>query len=530
MKFLVASGLRPLLLALVLSGALTGAAAAAGVVGGLTPVAHAQGDGRGGRPHGVDLDVLYIERTPKYERYAVEYRDGRPSLRHGSETAQRWPQTGEIVTFAAHVMNKGTERSAGFAVTWYIDETPVQTETAPPLWPNEEHVFTYRWPWAHSVVGERLLDTHRVRVVVDAHEEIVETFETNNVLEDRTDALGLWLLLTPEVYAVLDNQPVAGQAFSAEDWLQRHVTALNVALAEAVYPATPGGAAVQVRIDKIQVAWSRPADDVGYDGVWFVDSDYRATSDHYRAVDDIDWGMLHEWGHQLGLVDTYRYHVAAQTVDVVRADGRPWLESYDMPGSGWMETAEAVIDEYSAAALNAGQGYRRGYFGEYQYDLPPEIILEVRDRQGCRMEGAMVAFYQRNPRTGGSEKEEDRRIDDTPEFTGATDAAGRFVLPNRPAGDTVATATGFTLRANPFGAIDLVGSGNIGVIKLQKGGQERFTWLNLAALNLQYWQAGKPHTLVAPLTWEGEGNAGTCPVGGTEGGNNSTIYLPLALR
>jgi hypothetical protein len=52
----------------------------------------------------------------------------------------------------------------------------------------------------------------------------------------------------------------------------------------------------------------------------------------------------------------------------------------------------------------------------------------------------------------------------------------------------------------------------------------------LAALNLQYWQAGKPHTLVAPLTWEGEGNAGTCPVGGTEGGNNSTIYLPLALR
>lgn len=522
-------GLRPLLLAWVLAGLLGGAVTAAGAAVGLTATLHAQDSEDGGRPQGVDLDVLYIERTPKYARYAVDYRAGQPWLREGNDTAQRWPQTGEIVTFSAHVMNKGTERSAGFAVTWYIDDEPVQTETSPPLWPGEEHVFTYRWPWAHRLAGERLLDAHRVRVVVDPGNEIVETFETNNALEDRTDALGLWLLVTPEVYAALDKQPKAGQPFSAEDWLQQHAAALNAALAAAVYPATPDGVDVRVRIDKIEVAWSRPLEDLGYDGMWFVDADYRATSDHYHAADDLDWGMLHEWGHQLGLVDTYRYHVAASTVDVVRADGQPWVESYDMPGSGWMETAGQEIDEYSAAALNASGGYRRGYFGEFQYDLPPVVALQVRDRQGCRVAGATIAFYQRNERVGGSEKEEDRRIDNIPEFGGVTDAEGRFVLPNLPAGDAVATATGFTQRDNPFGAIDLVGTGNIGVVALQVDGQERFTWLSLASLNLAFWQAGRPDALTVPLVWEGEGSAENCPVGGT-GEGSTTVFLPLALR
>jgi hypothetical protein len=519
-------GLRSLLLACMLAAFLGGVGT--GSEGLASPV-HAQGADEAPRPQGVDLDVLYIERAPTYERYAVEYRNGEPWLQEGSETAQRWPQSGEIVTFSAHVMNKGTARSTGFAVLWYIDDELVQTDEGPGLWPDEEHVFSYQWPWAHRLAGERLLDTHRVRVVVDAGNEIIETFETNNVLEDRTDALGLWLLVTPEVYAALDNQPMAGKPFSAEDWLQQHAAALNAALAEATYPATPSGVDVRVRIDKIQVAWNRPLDDVGYDGMWFVDADYRTTSDHYHAPEDIDWGMIHEWGHQLGLVDTYRYHVAASTVDVVRADGRSWMESYDMPGDGWMETAGQTIDEYSAAALNLSKGYRRGYFGEYQYDLPAAITLQVRDRQGCRVAGAAVTFYQRNGRTGGTEKEEDRRIDNTPEFSGVTDAGGRLVLPDLPAGSTVATATGLTLRNNPFGAIDLIGTGNIGILKLQVDGQERYTWLSLAGLNLAYWQAGRPDTLTVPLTWEGEGNADNCPVGGTEGGS-TTVYLPLALR
>ena len=48
-------------------------------------------------PAGVDLDVTYISREPRYEWSA----------------AKKWPDAGEVVTFTAHVTNKGSEASSG---------------------------------------------------------------------------------------------------------------------------------------------------------------------------------------------------------------------------------------------------------------------------------------------------------------------------------------------------------------------------------------------------------------------------------
>ncbi len=472
-----------------------------------TPAPPAPAPAHGGRPAGVDLDVLYIERTPKYERYAVIYRDGAPLPGPGSEEAQRWPAPGETVTFAAHVMNKGTQPVEGFAGAWYIDGALVKRATQPEkLWPGQEAVFELQWAWAHRLDGERLLDAHTVRFAADPDGELAETFEDNNVLEDRTDALALEVAVAPQVYAALDQQPRLGGAFSAEDWLQRHVRAFNAALAASGYPQTPDDAGVRVRIDKIRIAWEQPQVDLQYDGGWFVGEDYRTTSVYYRPADDLDWGMLHEWGHQLGLIDTYRYGVAAESVDVLRADGSPLGAGYDFPGDYLMETLGSLaLGPFNAAGLNHTQGFRRGYYGEYQYDLAPNIVLALTGDDGCAVAGADVAFYQRDEPVAG-QPDAPRRIDNIPEFSGATGADGLLALPNRPSGGSPATATGFTLRDNPFGRIDVDGAGNIGLLKVQKDGREQFAWLTVADLNLQYWREGRGAVQQVALAWAGAGN------------------------
>jgi len=90
-------------------------------------------------PEGVDLDVTFISRTPLYKAYCVEYlydapnQPGRPILCPGTEEDSRWPKPGEIVTFTAHIINKGTMLSPAFDYAWYIDGVEVANGTLPVL-------------------------------------------------------------------------------------------------------------------------------------------------------------------------------------------------------------------------------------------------------------------------------------------------------------------------------------------------------------------------------------------------------------
>ena len=91
------------------------------------------------KPTGIDLDVTYINRTPMHNRYEVWYTaDGKPYLRPGTESDKRWPDYGEIVTFTAHIINKGTTASGVFAFKWFIDDVEVFSGTHSSLAPEEE--------------------------------------------------------------------------------------------------------------------------------------------------------------------------------------------------------------------------------------------------------------------------------------------------------------------------------------------------------------------------------------------------------
>src|SRR5579862_4604756 len=66
-----------------------------------------------------DVDVLYIERTPRY----------------AYDAAKNLPAQGDTVTFIAHVKNRGVTATGIIPYTWSIDGKTIQSATTPSLNP-----------------------------------------------------------------------------------------------------------------------------------------------------------------------------------------------------------------------------------------------------------------------------------------------------------------------------------------------------------------------------------------------------------
>lgn len=349
-------------------------------------------------PDGVDLDVTFISRTPKYKSYCVEYlwgapgEPGIPTLCPGTEDEQRWPAAGEVVTFTAHIANKG-QPSPALAYRWEIDGAEVASGVLPGLAAGAETTASTQWAWAHVMDGERVVDDHTVRFTVDPLNEIAETYEINNTVADRTNALGLRIAITPEMIAAYDTPWDPALSFSAEDWLQRQIAAMNWVFENSVYPTilrlgsgqAPTGATERVRIDEIVVTSAPPINDRSSDGGWFVDADYRIVSAWYNPITDIDWALVHELSHQVGLIDLYQLDMSVTSVHVLDRNGMPanfgfaWPRP-DLMGGGDIapHTDGHLYSSHSAAGFSSTKGYRRGYYGEYQYDIPAENWLLAR--------------------------------------------------------------------------------------------------------------------------------------------------------
>jgi hypothetical protein len=443
-------------------------------------------------PSGIDLDVTYINRTPTYWAYCVDYPDGIPVLCPGTEGEQRWPSPGELVTFTAHVVNKGTVASPAFAYAWFIDGTPVASGSLGGLAPGAEATTTYQWSWAHTMDGERVMDDHAVRFTADPDNAISETYEDNNSLEDRTNALSFHIGITSDMVVAYNTPWNPSFSYSAEDWLQRQIAAMNWALANSSYDMNPLGATERVRINQIEVTATPPNNRGTSDGGWFVDADYRTYSGGYDPVTDVDWNLVHELSHQVGLIDLYQLNISATSVQVVDGEGFPTNFGFDWPrwdlmGGGDIApyTDHHLYSSHSVGGISSTKGYRRGYYGEYQFDIPEHSYLRILDSQGNPADGVAVALYQR---TGPSNAMGELELDNTPEITGITGADGMLLLSNRAAGGGVTTRTNHTLRDNPFGIVDVVGGGNRFLTRLGKEDHEEFVWLDITAFNLAYWQ------------------------------------------
>ena len=444
------------------------------------------------KPEGIDLDVAYIQMTPLYHAYCLDYSiDGLPRLRAGTENDKRWPERGEPVTFMAHFVNKGTVASGPFEYAWAVDGVEVARGSFPGLAPGTGSVAVYVWPWGHDVVNGRLLGKHTVGFALDPDGRVAETNRSNNAITDRTDATPLGFQITPEVYQALETPVDPTLPFSAEDWVQKQFHAMNDALSRSVYPSAPDGCEERVRLDQFRITSRQVAND-GDIGGWFLSVDDRCNGSVDSAT-DIDWAMVHELGHQLGAIDLYHFDFAMnQPHRILDLGGRRVLlehSSAELPGlwsASWPDPP--VADEHTVGGMNANKGYRRGYFGEYQYDLPAETRIRVLDATGAPAAGVTVRMFRVRRFAGDPLAEYG-----SPGIEVTTGADGTAALPNRAAGGPLTTATGHTLRDNPFGAID-VANKNMILVEIRKGTHQEFAWLANTDLNLLAWRGGD--------TWE----------------------------
>lgn len=205
---------------------------------------------------------------------------------------------------------------------------------------------------------------------------------------------------------------------------------------------------------------------------------------------------MHELSHQVGLIDLYQLNMNVTSVHVLDRHGMPanfgftWPRP-DLMGGGDIapHTDDHLYSSHGAAGFSSTKGYRRGYYGEYQYDIPAENFLLVLDNQGNPAAEVTVSLYQRN---GPVVWPGDVTIDNAPEFAGTTGADGRVQIANRQIiGGPWATATGHVLRDNPFGVVDVVGGRNRFLVKLARGKHEEFAWLDITDFNLAYWRGDR---------------------------------------
>lgn len=452
-------------------------------------------------PNLPDFQVAYLSRDPTYSAYAVDYPDGwTPVLRAGTENAKRWPDAGEIVTFTAHVANRGPQPAPPTGFVWRIDGQDVLSGTIPALAPGQWISLTLTWAWQPA--------RHWVEFVADTGNTVTEVSEQNNALHEATDALYHDIRVHPYIYEAFSARPNARGSYTFEDWIQAQYAQMNERFAQAIYPEAPLGILERVRINAIRVTLQLDSGLPNYDGGWQFEverddpdtpeDEGRQSAERYAAANalGVDWGLIHELTHQIGFIDLYQIGVAMPNVTLPGKDGLPLLMSYGcrncdlMGGGSTLPYADGTYySGYAAAAINRNYGHRRGYYGEFMFDIPLTNALVLRDNAGAPLAGAQIEVYQA---WFGD-------LTSTPVISGASDANGMFVLPNRPVSVTITTATGHTLRPNPFGRIDVVGRNGQILIKVSRGGHEDYVWKQILDFNLAFW-AGLTQTFT--MTWQ----------------------------
>ena len=187
-------------------------------------------------------------------------------------------------------------------------------------WPAET-TAGYEWAWAHVMDGERVTDDHTVRFTVDppttslkptkptTRWRIAQRAGLPHRDHARDDgclqhALGPGLLLLgPGLAPTPDHSHELG-------------------LRQLDLPHLTHRRDRRVRIDEIVVT-DPPINDRSSDGGWFVDADYRIVSAWYDPVSDIDWALVHELSHQVGVIDLYQLDMSVTSVQVLDRNEMP---------------------------------------------------------------------------------------------------------------------------------------------------------------------------------------------------------------
>lgn len=443
-------------------------------------------------PPTIDLDVTYIERTPRYDY----------------DAAKGWPDPGDVVTFHAHVRNWGNVTVPSVDFAWAVDEALATSGPLTSLLPDEDRVVDFSWTWQDG--------PHTIGFTIDPANGIAETVEENNEIVDRTNALavGFWVEQTVYDYFRQHQIELGLESNSWEDWAQRHMRRWNEMFEDAVWPLAPAGVIDRVRLDKVTVvadgalplSWGLPTNhpdtrDKTVDMMWgfpktLVDSGFYPVN--LGGPFNYEGSLIHELHHARYLIDTYGFDVHGPQV-LIEENGTPIPGTQYMPYIAWevvhynheggmMSGDYTWLSEYDAVCWNRIVG-RRARGGNYNApssigewlntDLPETNKVRVVNRFGAPLVGVDVRIYRAVNGSGWYAK----TYDNTPDFTLTTDAEGAVYLPRIPFGTSVQHGYGI--------------ANGVLIWRIETGGDVFYEFQEVTEYHKEFWRG---HTDLGRLT------------------------------
>lgn len=447
------------------------------------------------RPDLPDLTVAYIERLPRDPSWHghVVMRDGLSRLDVAPDQAPWQPSPGSEVTFRVHVLNAGVAESTAVPCRILIDGQEVSRVTVKPLSAGAEQVIEVSWSWQEG--------QHAIRVEIDSAGKTPEIVRWNNVFVEPIRALGVTVVVARDRYDAFSRTPSLVDSFCFEDYIQYHMRNMNALFKASVYPTAPDGILERVRCDRIIVV-NDPLDEkelmalapalrrggkadglAEYAAILTLGRLSEGEDLRYDAL-KVDWDLLRQLGLQIGLVDLTKTDTKLEQCCVLDKFGRYAQRRFIAPSiRTLMYTAGGFpFTESEACFLNRTLGRPRGFQGDYLYQVPEKIVLEVLSNAGTLLGGVQVDVFQLK-----SEGRDAGKIigigREDPLISAVTDARGRVALANLPA-PTHKTPGGYELGPNPFGKIATDGSNGLLLLRLRIDVVEEFHFLPLSVCNL----------------------------------------------
>lgn len=463
------------------------------------------------RPNLSDLDVLYIERLPRYN----------------FDAPKKWPDFGETVELKGHIKNNGDKPTGRFFFKWSIDGQEVFFGENDSLDPEKETTIVYQWSWPHTISSDgRIQGRHTVELIVDPEDEIGEISETNNNVKDLTQglAVGFWVeqsvynFFNQNQYNFCQDKSCAGSN-SWEDWAQRQIREWNKLFEKSQYPSFPDGVLDRVRLDKVIVVAdctlplnggiadnSPDRNDKTVDLMWGFTSAKvgviacpRDENDGNKNLylnrpdlQNIEWPLMHELSHARYLIDTWAFNVKGEDV-LVRDDGGNLIAGTPLlPYVAWnivyYNKDQKIMGggdyskgygEHSTGALNRVRGLRarKGNYnppsvvGEYLNDLPSENKFQFLSKFGEPLVEAIISIYQAGPKSEWYGK----IFDETPDVKKTSSENGEIILERNPFGGSAITHT--------FGSAN-----GIFLFKIKYRNQVEYRFQEVSDFNLAYWR------------------------------------------